>query len=64
MIFQSSGLSAGVEINGFNVFTFFSVTKIRHLFVCIMIANIFVLPQLWELRVVEALKNHDLVIRL
>lgn len=64
MIFQFPGLSAGVEINGFNVLTFFSVTEVRHLFVCIMIANTLILPQLWELRVVEALKNHDLAIRL
>lgn len=61
VIFQSSGWSAGVEINGFNVFTFFSATKIRHLFVCIMIANMLILPQLRELRAVEALKNGDLV---
>lgn len=61
MIFQSSVWFAGVEINEFNVFTFFAATKIRHLFICIMIANILMLPQLWELRAVEALKNNDLV---
>lgn len=61
MVFQSSVWFAGVEINGFNVFMFFAATKIKHLFICITIANILTLPQLWELRAVEGLKNNVLV---
>lgn len=61
MIFQSSVWFAGAEINGFNVFTFFPATKIRLVFIYIMIANTLMLPQLWELGAVEALKNNDLV---
>lgn len=33
VILQSSGLSAGVETNSFNVITVFSITKVRNFFV-------------------------------